>query len=333
MSFIRTQVTDGVNGNVFVNMYFPDDIPVKQAKNVLDNKVVLMGSFASYGGVPRPRTGCCGSTVYGTLDPNFTVGEGAQWVVTPETEFRHPSVDNLEVGRLNDKLLLTGTFEALNNTPAPGIINLNPDGTIDPGFVAPVNREIYDYQPAYLKRQPDGSFLLSAARTAPATVIHPPFSAYFSRRVWTRRRVTDVTVDLGDSGGAADITVNFDSVQNGGSTSAELIDPEWAGELPPGYQIVGADLAFEVWTTATYTPPVTVCFVLSSLDPATFAAARIFHNDGTGLVDVTSSKDPVTQTICAEVNSLSPFVVLRPTRPTPSPRSRPTPHPRPTPRP
>src|SRR4029077_13213926 len=49
MSFIRTQVSDGVHGNVFVNMWFPDDIPVKQAKNVLDNKVVLMGSFASYG--------------------------------------------------------------------------------------------------------------------------------------------------------------------------------------------------------------------------------------------------------------------------------------------
>ena len=27
MSFIRTQVNDGVNGNVFVNMYYPDDIP------------------------------------------------------------------------------------------------------------------------------------------------------------------------------------------------------------------------------------------------------------------------------------------------------------------
>jgi hypothetical protein len=43
-------------------------------------------------------------------------------------------------------------------TPAPGIISLNPDGSIDPEFVAPVTREIYDYQPAYLKRQPDGSF-------------------------------------------------------------------------------------------------------------------------------------------------------------------------------
>jgi hypothetical protein len=141
-----------------------------------------------------------------------------------------------------------------------------------------------------------------------------------------------LSVDLGGNGRADDITVNFDNVQNSGTTSAELIDPQWAGELPPGYQIVGADLAFEIWTTATYTPPVTVCFVLSSLNPDVFAAARIFHNDGGGLVDVTSSKDFATQTICADVNSLSPFIVLRPTRPTPAPRARPTPHPRPTPR-
>ncbi len=101
-----------------------------------------------------------------TSIPIFSVGLGAQWVVAPETEFRRPSVDNLEVG-LNDKLLLTGTFEAFNTTPAPGIINLNPDGTIDPDFVAPINREIYDYQSAaYLKRQPDGSFLLSGPYSA-----------------------------------------------------------------------------------------------------------------------------------------------------------------------
>jgi hypothetical protein len=143
---------------------------------------------------------------------------------------------------------------------------------------------------------------------------------------------TDVTVDLGGNGRADDITVNFASVQNGGTTSVEPIDPDWAGELPPGYQIVGADLAFEIWTTATYTPRVTVCFVLSLLNPDVFAAARIFHNDGGGLVDVTSSKDFATQTICADVNSLSPFIVLRPTRPTPAPRVRPTPHPRPMPR-
>jgi uncharacterized delta-60 repeat protein len=324
MSFIRTQVTDGGN-NVFVNMYFPDDLPIKQAKNVLDNKVVLMGSFATYGGATAH--GMLRINTDGSLDPSFSVGEGAQWVVTPETEFRHPSIDNLEVG-LNDKLLLTGTFEAFNNTLAPGIINLNPDGTIDPDFVAPVNREIYDYQPAYLKRQPDGSFLLSGPYSA-GNGLSPSFFRLLLPPGVPTPPGTDVTVDLGGSGGAGDVTVNFNSVENGGTTSVELIDPEWAGELPPGYQIAGANLAFEVYTTATYTPPVTVCFVLSSLDPNTFAIARILHNDGTGLRDVTSFKDPVTQTICGTVNSLSPFVVAQPPRPTPTPRPRPTPHPRP----
>jgi hypothetical protein len=166
--------------------------------------------------------------------------------------FRHPSIDNLEVG-LNDKLLLAGTFEAFNNTPAPGIISLNPDGTFDPRFVAPVNREIFDYQPAYLKRQPDGSFLLSGPYSA-GNGYSPSFFRLLLPPGVDTPPGTDITVDLGSSGGANDITVNFDSVQNGGTTSAELIDPEWAGELPPGYQVIGTNLAFEIYTTATYSP-------------------------------------------------------------------------------
>jgi uncharacterized delta-60 repeat protein len=325
VSYFGTQVID--NGNpVFVTMHYSDDIPVKQAKNVLDNKVVLMGSFASYGGVTAH--GMLRINPNGTLDPSFSVGDGAQWPVPPPTELGNPSVDNLEVG-LNDKLLLTGTFEAFNNTPAPGIINLNPDGTIDSNFIAPVTREIYDYQPAYLKRQPDGSFLLSGPYSA-GNGLSPSFFRLLLPPGVPTPPGADVTVDLGGSGNADDVTVNFNSVENsGGTTSVELIDPEWAGQLPPGYQIAGANLAFEVYTTATYTSPVTVCFVLSSLDPDTFAVARILHNDGTGLLDVTSFKDPVTQTVCGTVNSLSPFVVAQPPRPTPTPRPRPTPHPRP----
>ena len=325
LAFNVAQVNDPDFGDTFVNMYYPTELPVKQAKNVLDNKVVLMGSFTSYGGVPAH--GMLRINPNGSVDPSFSVGKGAQWTMTPETEFRHPSIDNLEVG-LNSRLLLTGTFEAFNNTPAPGIINLNPDGTIDPQFIAPVSREIFDYQPAYLKRQPDGSFLLSGPYSA-GNGNSPSFFRLLLPSGVPTSPGTDVTVDLGSAGSADDITVNFNSVQNGGTTSVELIDPEWAGELPPGYQIAGADLAFEIWTTSTYTPPVTVCFVLSALAPDIFAAARILHNDGTGLVDVTSSKDFATQTICATVNSLSPFVVARPVRPTPTPRPRPTPHPRP----
>src|SRR5262249_50856486 len=221
LTFNTAQVNDPGHGTVFVNMYYPLDIPVKQAKNVLDNKVLLMGSFASYGGATAH--GMLRINPNGSLDPSFSVGDGAQWVVTPETEFRHPNVDNLEVG-LNDKLLLTGTFEAFNNTLEPGIINLNPDGTIDPGFVAPVNREIYDYQRAYLKRQPDGSFLLSGPYSS-GNGYSPSFFRLLLPPGVDTPPGTDVTVDLGGAGLADDITVNFDSVENGGSTSVEPIDP------------------------------------------------------------------------------------------------------------
>ena len=159
LAFNTTQVNDPGFGIVFVTMYYPTSLPVKQAKTCSTTES-LMGSFAGYGGVAAH--GMLRIRPDGSPDPDnsFSVGDGAQWTVTPETEFHHPSVDNLEVG-LNDKLLVTGTFEAFNNTPARGIISLNPDGSIDPSFVAPVTRKIYDYQPAYLKRQSDGSFLLS----------------------------------------------------------------------------------------------------------------------------------------------------------------------------
>ena len=38
---------------------------------------------------------------------------------------------------------------------------------------------------------------------------------------------------------------------------------------------------------------------------------EILHNAGNGLVDVTSSKDAATKTICASVSSLSPFVIAK----------------------
>lgn len=306
LTFNTAQVNDPVFGTTIVNMYYPTELPVKQAKNVLDNKVVLMGSFASYGSTTAH--GMLRIIPDGSADPTFSIGLGAQWTITPETDFRHPSIDNLEVG-LDDKVLLTGTFEAFNGTDAPGIINLNPDGTIDNSFVAPVKRQIYDYQPAYLKRQSDGSFLLSGPYSRATDNFSPSFFRLLLPPGVPTPPGNDVTVNAGNVGNADDITVNFGAVNNGGSTTVALIDPNWAGQLPPGFEIAGTDLAFEIYTTSSYTAPITICFQLSSLSDEAFAVARILHNDGNGLIDVTSSVDPQTRTICGVVNSLSPFLV------------------------
>ena len=312
LSFYSTWIKDPQNPGgdyIPIQVYYPTDIPVKQGKPVLDGKVVLMGSFDHYGNAPAH--GLLRINSDGSADPTFNIGGGAQWTQTQEVGTFHPSIDNLQVG-LDDKLLLTGTFEAFNGTPAPGIISLNPDGTVDGAFVAPVKRQKFDYQPAYLARQNDGSFLLSGPYSRAIDNISPSFFRLILPPGAPTPTGTNVSVDEGSAGAASDVTTSFSNVTSTGTTSVSVIDPNWAGQLPSGYQVVGANLAFEVYTTSSYTGPITVCFTLSSLDDVIFAIAQLFHNDGNGLVDVTSSKDPSTKTICGTVSSLSPFVILKP---------------------
>jgi hypothetical protein len=312
LSFYFTPVTDPQHpeaGLVPTLVYYPLELPLKQAKPVLDGKVVLMGSFASYGNTSAH--GLLRINSDGSADSTFSIGSGAQWTQTQETVTFHPSIDNLEVG-LDDKLLLTGTFEAFNGTAAPGIISLNPDGTLDPSFVAPVKRQKFDYQPALLARQGDGSFLLSGPYSRPKDNQSPSFFRLVLAPGVPTPTGSNVSVNEGSVGSASNVTVSFGGVSQAGNTSVSVIDPNWAGQLPPGFQVAGPQLAFEVYTTSSYTSPITICFTLSSVDDATFAIARILHNNGAGLVDVTSSKDAATKTICATIPSLSPFVVVKP---------------------
>ena len=121
----------------------------------------------------------------------------------------------------------------------------------------------------------------------------------------------DVTVTAGP------VTVNFSGVTQAGDTTVMEIDPVTA-TLPGGYSLGPGLPAYEITTTAQYTPPVTVCLSLPSVnDPATFATLRILHGEGGTLVDRTilppdsPAPDFNSRTICARVTSLSPFVVAQ----------------------
>jgi hypothetical protein len=123
---------------------------------------------------------------------------------------------------------------------------------------------------------------------------------------------SNVAVQLGPVG------VTFSGVSAAGTTSQVSIDPATAGTLPGGYSLGPGLPAYEITTTVQYTPPVTVCLNLPSVnDPATFADLRILHGEGGQLVDRTilapdsPAPDFNTQTICARVTSLSPFVVAQ----------------------
>jgi hypothetical protein len=101
-------------------------------------------------------------------------------------------------------------------------------------------------------------------------------------------------------------------VNAGGVTQVEQVQPsDINASLPGGYVIDGA-FAYDITTTASVTGPITLCFYApASDDPAAFAALRVLHGENGALVDRTTSHDFTTRTVCATVNSLSPFVIAR----------------------
>jgi Carboxypeptidase regulatory-like domain len=109
--------------------------------------------------------------------------------------------------------------------------------------------------------------------------------------------------------------VIYSTVAVSGTTSFTPLASGSIGALPDGYLLLGENTAYEISTTAVVTPPIVVCFVASAAaDPVTFAKVRILHGENGQFVDRTilapdsPAPDFATRTVCARVNSLSPFV-------------------------
>lgn len=117
---------------------------------------------------------------------------------------------------------------------------------------------------------------------------------------------------------AGPVTVTFSGVTQPGVTTVVERDPISAGTLSGRYMLGWWLPAYEITTTAQYTPPLTVCIQVPTVsDPALFASLRILHGEGGVLRERTilppdsPAPDFDTRTICARVGSLSPFVVAQ----------------------
>ena len=132
---------------------------------------------------------------------------------------------------------------------------------------------------------------------------------------------TNVSVTPGGAGGT---TVIYTTVTTAGMTTATPIDlsligrspkdgtvnTSAIGSLPPGYQLDENSYAVDVTTTATVSGPIAVC--LSApwvIDPIVFGKLRVLHGEQGTFIDRTISQDYTTGNICAQLNSLSPFVL------------------------
>jgi len=109
-------------------------------------------------------------------------------------------------------------------------------------------------------------------------------------------------------------TVTFSNVSGSGSTTATAIDPNASGPAPSGYSFCTDCPAYDISTTATYTPPVTVCITAPNVSST--SNLKLLHFETSSWIDRTVSVNPSTKTVCGNVNSLSPFAVAQAASPT-----------------
>jgi uncharacterized membrane protein len=116
-----------------------------------------------------------------------------------------------------------------------------------------------------------------------------------------------ITVEPEDGNGATPVALTFSMVTGGGTTT---VASSSQGSPPPtGFRLGQPPRYYELTTTASYTGPVTVCILYEPAEFSRPALLRLFHDDGSGWADVTTSND-VTGRICGMVTTLSPFALF-----------------------
>lgn len=118
---------------------------------------------------------------------------------------------------------------------------------------------------------------------------------------------------------APNANVSFPNVFQAGITSFTPITSTQS-EMPQGYTLCPTCPAYDITTTANYTPPITVCLgVPANISQSLFLQMRLLHGENGVLVDRTSNRyaDGNGQRfVCGNVNSLSPFILASNAAPT-----------------
>ena len=122
--------------------------------------------------------------------------------------------------------------------------------------------------------------------------------------------VAPVAVQLDDGSGTSPVTMTFPDVTASGVSS--LTTSENGDPIPDGFQLGLPATYYDISTTAAYVAPITICISYAGVSYRNEAGLRFWHYDSSipGWDDITTTLDTVTDTICGETNSLSPFVIV-----------------------
>jgi len=129
---------------------------------------------------------------------------------------------------------------------------------------------------------------------------------------------TDVTIQpyttLPD-GSTTSVSIEFDSVQTGGTTAVttSATPPAGVDAAPPQFKVTSPPVYYNVETSAVFSGPVTLCFSWVEGQIHNESSARLYHYEQGAWRDVTlGAPDTVNNKVCGVVTSLSPFGIFEP---------------------
>ena len=122
----------------------------------------------------------------------------------------------------------------------------------------------------------------------------------------------DITVQPVDPvTGTSPVTITFGDVTQPGETTVATASQ--GPPLPQSFKLGNPPTYYEISTTATVTPPITVCFNYSGVSYKKEENLKLGHWTGTGWEELTpTSLDTVNHILCAQVSSFSIFALLEP---------------------
>jgi hypothetical protein len=107
--------------------------------------------------------------------------------------------------------------------------------------------------------------------------------------------------------GQGEVTLSFGEVTGEGTTAVTVVDPAELPSPPGNFSVVG--VIYDVSTTATFEGLITLCFSYAELDLGG-STPRLLHFEDGVWVDITTSVNTTTQTVCGATTSLSPFALV-----------------------
>jgi predicted outer membrane repeat protein len=109
--------------------------------------------------------------------------------------------------------------------------------------------------------------------------------------------------------GSTPVTMTFSNVTQPGNTT--LATSSSGPPAPSSFQLGSPPVYYNLATTATYTGTITVCINYAGIS-FPYGTPSLWHYAGGGWVNITTSVNTSTMTVCGTTSSLSPFALFQP---------------------